>query len=131
MRVLCKAQQFPGVNIDERMVCESVSWLIQNQRGDGGLPEVMAVVHRETVVKKAVLFIYLFIFYFYLPWIACIPSFVFEYLISSKRVPKSGVKRLAPIHLVVLVLISCPARCEQSIFVPQTYKQKRRRKKKY
>lgn len=52
MRVFCKAQQFAGVNIDENVVCESVSWLIQNQREDGALPEVHNVIHREMVVSN-------------------------------------------------------------------------------
>ena len=52
MRVFCKAQQFNGVNIDEDLVCESVSWLIENQRGDGALPEVYRVIHGEMVVRK-------------------------------------------------------------------------------
>ena len=52
MRVFCKAQQFAGVNIDENLVCESVNWLMQNQRADGALPEVHAVGHREMVVRN-------------------------------------------------------------------------------
>ena len=51
MRVFCKANEFPGVNIDENLVCESVAWLIRNQRADGALPEVNAVIHREMVVR--------------------------------------------------------------------------------
>lgn len=51
MRVFCEAQQFAGVNIDEGMVCRSVEWLMNNQRGDGALPEVNAVIHREMVVS--------------------------------------------------------------------------------
>ena len=51
MRVFCKANEFAGVNIDENLVCESVAWLIQNQRADGALPEVNAVIHREMVVR--------------------------------------------------------------------------------
>jgi len=35
--------------VDENLVCESVQWLIQNQRGDGALPEVHHVIHREMV----------------------------------------------------------------------------------
>lgn len=52
MRVFCQAQQFAGVNIDENLVCESVGWLIANQRADGALPEVHAVAHREMVVRN-------------------------------------------------------------------------------
>ena len=51
MRVFCEAQQFDGVNIDEEMVCRSVGWLTNNQRGDGALPEVHAVIHKEMVVS--------------------------------------------------------------------------------
>lgn len=51
MRVFCKAQEFAGVNIDENVVCQSVGWLIQNQRADGALPEVNHVIHREMVVR--------------------------------------------------------------------------------
>ncbi|XP_027048067.1 ophiophagus venom factor-like [Pocillopora damicornis] len=49
MRVFCEAQQFDGVNIDEEMVCQSVDWLVGNQRADGALPEVQMVYHREMV----------------------------------------------------------------------------------
>ena len=54
MRVFCKAQQFAGVNIDENLVCDSVGWLIGNQRADGALPEVNAVIHREMVVRNPI-----------------------------------------------------------------------------
>lgn len=52
MRVFCKAQQFAEVNIDENLVCESVSWLLENQRGDGALPEVFGVIQGKMVVRK-------------------------------------------------------------------------------
>lgn len=52
MRVFCRAKQFSGVNIDENVVCESVAWLLQNQRGDGALPEVSRVGHTEMVVSQ-------------------------------------------------------------------------------
>jgi len=54
MRVFCQAQQFAGVNIDEDLVCDSVDWLIANQRADGALPEVNAVIHREMVVRNSI-----------------------------------------------------------------------------
>ena len=57
MRVFCKANQYDGVNIDESVVCESVTWLIQNQRADGALPEVHAVIHREMVVRSVFSFL--------------------------------------------------------------------------
>ena len=56
MRVFCKAQQFDGVNIDENLICESVGWLIQNQRADGALPEVHDVIHGKMVVRNATSF---------------------------------------------------------------------------
>jgi len=55
MRVFCHAQKFSGVNIDEEVICESVAWLIQNQRADGALPEVHAVLHKEMVVRDETL----------------------------------------------------------------------------
>jgi len=51
MKVFCKAQQFAGVDIDEEKMCESVNWLIQQQRNDGALPEVFEVVIRSMVVR--------------------------------------------------------------------------------
>lgn len=53
MRVFCKIQEFPGIDIDEKLLCDSVNWLIQNQREDGALPEVNMVIHREMVVRYA------------------------------------------------------------------------------
>ena len=55
MRVFCEAQQFDGVNIDEEMVCQSVDWLVGNQRVDGALPEVQMVYHREMVVSSTLI----------------------------------------------------------------------------
>ena len=52
MRVFCKIQEFPGIDIDEKL-CDSVNWLVQNQRADGALPEVNMVIHREMVVRYA------------------------------------------------------------------------------
>nr|BAH22724.1 complement component C3 precursor [Nematostella vectensis] len=49
MKVFCKASKFDGVQIDSNLVCDSVSWLVQNQRADGAFPEVHAVIHREMV----------------------------------------------------------------------------------
>ncbi len=40
MKIFCQVQNFAGVNIDEKLICESVGWLYQNQRGDGAFPEV-------------------------------------------------------------------------------------------
>ena len=55
MRVFCQAQKFAGVNIDQDLVCTSVGWLVANQRADGALPEVNAVIHREMVVRNQTL----------------------------------------------------------------------------
>ena len=52
MKVFCQAMKFTGVNIDENLVCESVSWLIQNQRGDGAFPEAHAVIRKIMAVRK-------------------------------------------------------------------------------
>ena len=57
MKTFCKARKFAGVNVDENMVCASVSWIIQNQRSDGALPGSEQLVHRRYfVVRNAVLF---------------------------------------------------------------------------
>ena len=57
MKTFCKAQKFAGVNIDENMVCASVSWMIQNQRGDGAIPGFSPLVYRRHfVVRNAVSF---------------------------------------------------------------------------
>ncbi|RMX42632.1 hypothetical protein pdam_00010273 [Pocillopora damicornis] len=49
MKVFCKAKKFLGDEIEEKMLCESVGWLIENQRNDGAFPEVHHVIHREMV----------------------------------------------------------------------------------
>ncbi|PFX26602.1 cobra venom factor-like [Stylophora pistillata] len=49
MRVFCKAKKFLGDEMDERMLCQSVGWLVENQRSDGAFPEVHHVIHREMV----------------------------------------------------------------------------------
>lgn len=54
MRVFCKAQQFAGVNIDEDLVCDSVGWLIGNQRAYGALPEVHAVGNKGMAVRNPI-----------------------------------------------------------------------------
>ena len=40
MKIFCQVQGFAGVIIDENLICESVGWLYENQRGDGAFPEV-------------------------------------------------------------------------------------------
>ena len=53
MRILCHAQQFSGVNIDETVVCASVDFLIKNQRlDDGALPEVKKVKKGRSMVVR-------------------------------------------------------------------------------
>lgn len=52
MKVFCKAKKFLGDEIEEKMLCESVGWLIENQRNDGAFPEVHHVIHREMVVRR-------------------------------------------------------------------------------
>ena len=54
MRILCKAQKFAGVNIDERQLCDSVRWLMQNQRVDGALPGFPELVYRRYLVVRNV-----------------------------------------------------------------------------
>ena len=54
MRVFCKAQQFAGVNIDENLVCDSIDWLITNQRADGALPEIFAVSNKGMAVRNLI-----------------------------------------------------------------------------
>ena len=49
MRVFCAAQKFSGVEIDPRVVCESVDWLVAHQRADGAFPEQNWVIHREMI----------------------------------------------------------------------------------
>ncbi|PFX30398.1 Complement C3 [Stylophora pistillata] len=47
VRVLCAAQKFDGVEIDHALVCDSVSWLLENQRQDGAFPEVKDIIHKS------------------------------------------------------------------------------------
>ena len=49
-RVLCAAQQFDGVEIDQALICDSVSWLLENQRQDGAFPEVKDIIHKSMMV---------------------------------------------------------------------------------
>lgn len=46
-RVLCAAQKFDGVEIDQALICDSVSWLLENQRQDGAFPEVKDIIHKS------------------------------------------------------------------------------------
>ena len=49
-RVFCAAQKFDGIEIDEALVCDSVSWLLENQRQDGAFPEVKDIIHKSMMV---------------------------------------------------------------------------------
>ena len=52
-RVFCVAQtKFDGVAIDETLVCDSVSWLLENQRQDGAFPEVKDIIHKSMMVSS-------------------------------------------------------------------------------
>ncbi|RMX57629.1 hypothetical protein pdam_00015728 [Pocillopora damicornis] len=46
-RVLCAAQKFDGVEIDQALICDSISWLLENQRQDGAFPEVKDIIHKS------------------------------------------------------------------------------------
>ncbi|KAK3730060.1 hypothetical protein QZH41_009569, partial [Actinostola sp. cb2023] len=47
IKVFCAAQRFEGIAVDENLVCESVSWLLSNQRPDGAFPEVHDIIHKS------------------------------------------------------------------------------------
>ena len=49
-RVLCAAQKFDGVEIDQALICDSVSWLLENQRQDGAFLEVKDIIHKSMMV---------------------------------------------------------------------------------
>lgn len=53
-RVFCAAQGFDGIEIDEVLVCDSVSWLLENQRQDGAFPEVKDIIHKSMMVSSIV-----------------------------------------------------------------------------
>ena len=44
------AQKFDGVEIDQALICDSVSWLLENQRQDGAFPEVKDIIHKSMMV---------------------------------------------------------------------------------
>ncbi|KAK2565842.1 C3 and PZP-like alpha-2-macroglobulin domain-containing protein 8 [Acropora cervicornis] len=46
-RVFCAAGKFDGIEIDEALVCDSVSWILDNQRLDGAFPEVKDIIHKS------------------------------------------------------------------------------------
>jgi hypothetical protein len=54
LKVFCQASKFDGVQIDQNLLCQSVQWLVQNQRADGAFPEMHGVAHREMVVSNLV-----------------------------------------------------------------------------
>ena len=49
--MFCAAQGFDGIEIDEALVCDSVSWLLENQRQDGAFPEVKDIIHKSMMVS--------------------------------------------------------------------------------
>lgn len=50
-RVFCAAQnEFGGIAIDENLVCDSVSWMLENQRQDGAFPEMKDIIHKSMMV---------------------------------------------------------------------------------
>lgn len=50
-RVFCAAQnEFDGIEIDENLVCDSVSWMLENQRQDGAFPEMKDIIHKSMMV---------------------------------------------------------------------------------
>ena len=50
-RVFCAAQGFDGIEIDEALLCDSVSWILENQRQDGAFPEVKDIIHKSMMVS--------------------------------------------------------------------------------
>ncbi|XP_015756257.1 PREDICTED: complement C3-like [Acropora digitifera] len=46
-RVFCAAGKFDGIEIDEALVCDSVRWILDNQRLDGAFPEVKDIIHKS------------------------------------------------------------------------------------
>lgn len=50
-RVFCAAQNFDGIEIDDSLVCDSVSWILENQRQDGAFPELKDVIHKSMMVS--------------------------------------------------------------------------------
>ena len=50
-RVFCAAQnEFDGIAIDENLVCDSISWILENQRQDGAFPEMKDIIHKSMMV---------------------------------------------------------------------------------
>ena len=49
--MFCSAQDFDGIEIDEALVCDSVSWLLENQRQDGAFPEVKDIILKSMMVS--------------------------------------------------------------------------------
>ncbi|XP_068695726.1 LOW QUALITY PROTEIN: venom factor-like [Montipora foliosa] len=46
-RVFCAADKFDGIAMDETLVCDSVSWILENQRRDGAFPEMKDIIHKS------------------------------------------------------------------------------------
>ena len=51
MKVFCAAQKLDAIEIDKALVCDSVTWLLENQRDDGAFPEVKNVIHQSMMVS--------------------------------------------------------------------------------
>ncbi|XP_031570486.1 A.superbus venom factor 1-like [Actinia tenebrosa] len=47
VKVFCAARKFDGIAIDDDLVCDSIKWLLSNQRLDGAFPEVHDLVHKS------------------------------------------------------------------------------------
>ena len=50
-RVFCAADKFDGIAMDETLVCDSVSWILENQRRDGAFPEIKDIIHKSMMVR--------------------------------------------------------------------------------
>lgn len=50
-RVFCAAQNLDGIEIDDSLVCDSVSWILENQRQDGAFPELKDIIHKSMMVS--------------------------------------------------------------------------------
>ena len=52
MKVFCATQKFSGIELDEVLICDSVAWLVENQRQDGAFPEMKNVIHTSMMVGE-------------------------------------------------------------------------------
>ena len=49
--MFCAAGKFDGIEVDEALVCDSVSWILENQRLDGAFPEIKDIIHKSMMVS--------------------------------------------------------------------------------